>query len=222
MSDSELINAVSHEVRRRMAGQGAGHGLDHVARVVNLASQLQHKEGGEPTVIALAAWLHDVGDAKLWDGIERGEELSREILHQCSASAERIEQVVDIVDKISFRKNCPVDQLSWEAKIVQDADRLEALGAIGIVRTIEYGAHRQRPFYADDQDLETSHCGLAHFYQKLFKLPALLNTLTAREMAARRVAFMQQFVAQFMEEWCVSQQPAEVVGDDAGGGGHVE
>ena len=133
----ELIDAVAAEVRVRLDGQGAGHGIDHVQRVVNLAKQLHEREGGDGTAIVLAAWLHDVGDAKFWGGVERGAELSREILVQCGASAELVDDVCDIVDKISFRKGVAADQLTWEGKIVQDADRIEALGAIGIVRTIE-------------------------------------------------------------------------------------
>jgi uncharacterized protein len=208
MTDAELIDAVAGEVKRRMAGQEAGHGIDHVTRVVNLARLLQEREGGDARVIALAAWLHDVGDAKFCNGVERGAELSREILHMFQASPATIAEVVEIVDRVSFRKGYAAEHLSWEGKIVQDADRLEALGAIGIVRTIEYGSHRGRPFYTTGEDMTTSQCGLAHFYQKLFKLPELLHTPTARQMAERRVAFMQQFVTQFMQEWQVAHDTA--------------
>lgn len=200
-----LIDAVQREVMLAMEGQQAGHGVDHVQRVVSLALQLQRCEGGNRTIIALAAWLHDVGDAKFCDGVERGAELSAEILQRCAAPPELIQPVVEVVDTISFRKAFDRSQLSWEAKIVQDADRLEALGAIGIVRTIEYGAHRNRPFYLPGEDMATSQCSLGHFYQKLFRLRGLMNTATARTIAERRELLMRQFVEKFLEEWSVAE-----------------
>lgn len=211
MDIAQSLDRVKLEVAERMRDQGAGHGLDHVRRVVNLSRQLQRSEGGDGLIIELAAWLHDVGDAKFWNGVERGDELSTEIMHTCHVPAAFAAQVIDIVNKISFRKQIPSNELSWEGKIVQDADRLDALGAIGIVRTIEYGAFANQPFYDPAQELHTSRSGLGHFYQKLFQLRELLNTATARLIAAQREAFMRQFVDQFLSEWRVAEEEEEEV-----------
>ena len=148
-------------VRERMAGQAAGHGMDHVLRVLGSARKIQAEAGGDLQVVELAALLHDVGDAKFHDGVERSAEFAREILGGLGADDELIEHIAHIVDNISFRKGPSAKPLSLEGQVVQDADRLDALGAIGIVRTIEYGAAFGQPFYlADAGDAKT---GVGHF-----------------------------------------------------------
>jgi uncharacterized protein len=193
-----LVEKVEEIVRERMVGQAAGHGMDHVLRVLASARKIQAVTGGDAEVIELAVLLHDVGDAKFHDGVERSAEFAREILGGLGASEELIEHVAHIVDNISFRKGVDASELSLEGKIVQDADRLDALGAIGIVRTIEYGAAFGQPFYLPNAgDAKT---GVGHFHEKLFKLKDLLNTNAARQMAEEREAFMRTFLAQFMRE----------------------
>lgn len=185
-------------VRERMAGQAAGHGMDHVLRVLGSARKIQAEAGGELQVVELAALLHDVGDAKFHDGVERSAEFAREILGGLGADDELIEHVAHIVDNISFRKGQSAKPLSLEGQVVQDADRLDALGAIGIVRTIEYGAAFGQPFYlANAGDAKT---GVGHFHDKLFKLKSLMNTDAGRRMAEDREAFMRTFLDQFMRE----------------------
>ncbi|QDV24731.1 putative hydrolase [Aureliella helgolandensis] len=187
----------------RMQGQQAGHGFDHVSRVLRTARQIQTETGGSRLVVDLAALLHDVGDAKFHDGLERSAEFSREILSAQGVPQEIVEHVTHIVDNISFRKGVPADQLSLEGKIVQDADRLDALGAIGIVRTIEYGAAKGQPFYLPSQRdaaSPTAPTGVGHFHEKLFKLRALLNTEPARIIALQREEFMRSFLDQFFLE----------------------
>ncbi len=191
-----IVDAVRDRVRVRLDGQGAGHGMDHIARVHATACKLVVSEGGDRFVIELAAWLHDVGDAKFNDGEELSGQYSREILAEFEIDESLIGHVVSIVDCISFRKRTPIDQLSHEAKIVQDADRLDALGAVGIVRTIEYGAVKNQPFYEDD----LSRCGLGHFFEKLFKLHDLMNTEAARREAVEREKIMHQFLDQYCTE----------------------
>ncbi|WP_146394001.1 HD domain-containing protein [Allorhodopirellula solitaria] len=195
-------------VRQRMDGQAAGHGMDHVLRVLASARAIRAETGGELEIIELAALLHDVGDAKFHHGLERSAEFAREILSGLGAGDGVIEQVAHIVDNISFRKGVDASELSLEGKIVQDADRLDALGAIGIVRTIEYGAAPPpgvpvQPFYVSDAgDTKTGpvKTGVGHFHEKLFKLKDLLNTDAARQMAAERESFMRRFLDQFMRE----------------------
>jgi len=179
----QLVKQTEAVVRERMSGQAAGHGMDHVLRVLASARAIQSEVGGDLETIELAALLHDVGDTKFHDGVERSADFAREILSGLGASEDLIEHVAHIVDKISFRKGESAKPLSLEGQAVQDADRLDALGAIGIVRMIEYGAAPPngvpaQPFYlADAGDAKT---GFGHFHNKLFKLKSLMNTDAGR------------------------------------------
>ena len=196
--NQHLVAETESIVRERMGSQAAGHGMDHVLRVLSSARTIQAETNGDLAIIELAALLHDVGDAKFHEGVERSAEFAREILGGLSADQDVIEHVAHIVDNISFRKGESARPLSLEGKVVQDADRLDALGAIGIVRTIEYGAVLGQPFYlAEAGDAKT---GVGHFHEKLFKLKELLNTDAARRMAEEREAFMQTFLDQYMSE----------------------
>jgi len=198
MSNVALVVKTESIVRGRLAGQVAGHGMDHVLRVLRTSREIHAEVGGELVVVELAAILHDVGDAKFHDGKERSAEFSREILGGLGANPELIEHVAYIVDNLSFRKGAAAKPLSLEGMVVQDADRLDALGAIGIVRTIEFGAVFGQPFYlANASDSKT---GVEHFHDKLFKLKSLMNTDAGRRMAEGREAFMRTFLDQFMCE----------------------
>jgi uncharacterized protein len=202
--DTNAMNNAIEELLRivtqRMSSRGAGHGMDHVLRVLRIARLIQTEVGGDLPIIEMAAILHDVGDAKFHQGAERSADYSREILSGLDVASGTIEKVVSIVDKISFRQGIDGSELSHEGQIVQDADRLDALGAIGIVRTIEYGASVGQPFFLPDMDLAESQTGIGHFYQKLFKLRARLNTEPAKRMAKDREQFMHLFVNQFLQE----------------------
>jgi uncharacterized protein len=200
-AEQNCVAQVEQLVIEQMGLQQAGHGIDHVQRVVRLSRQLHSEVGGNRFVIELAAWLHDIGDAKFCQGVERSAERSRELLSKLSVAPVVIEHVATIVDSISFRKSIDRSTLTLEGKIVQDADRLDALGAIGIVRTIEYGAACGQPFYLPHEDPAESKSGIGHFYQKLFKLRELLNTEPAKRLALEREQFMQQFVTQFLSEY---------------------
>ncbi|TWT51008.1 putative hydrolase [Rubripirellula amarantea] len=194
----QLVKQTEAVVRERMSGQAAGHGMDHVLRVLASARAIQSEVGGDLQIVELSALLHDVGDAKFHDGVERSAEFAREILSSIGAGDDLIEHVAHIVDNISFRKGDSAKPLSLEGQVVQDADRLDALGAIGIVRTIEYGAAFDQPFYRPDAvDAKT---GVGHFHEKLFKLKSLMNTDAGRRMAGDREAFMRTFLDQFMRE----------------------
>lgn len=200
--NSQLVPQTEAVVRQRMSGQAAGHGMDHVLRVLDSARTIQSETGGDLIIVELASLLHDVGDAKFHGGIERSAEFSREILGELGADQETVEHVAHIVDNISFRKGVDSSELSLEGRIVQDADRLDALGAIGIVRTIEYGAAFDQPFHlpGDDGSNPTAKTGIGHFHEKLFKLKSLMNTDAARRLAQEREAFMRTFIDQFLRE----------------------
>jgi uncharacterized protein len=197
---SNVLIATESAVTKMLGNQRAGHDMDHVRRVVANARWIQQQIGGDPFVIELAAWLHDVGDAKFHGGQERSGTRSREILEDLAVEADVVGHVVAIVDNISFRKGTDAKKLSKEGQIVQDADRLDAIGAVGIVRTIEYGAAIGQAFYHGDT---TAHgpTGIQHFHDKLFKLTELMNTEPARQMAQNREEFMRSFLEQFLAEW---------------------
>lgn len=194
------VEQTATRVRERLAGQQAGHGMDHTLRVLKSAREIQSSAGGDRFIVELAALLHDVGDAKFHEGLERSAEFSREILSDLKVPTDVIAHVAHIVDNISFRKGVDPNSLTLEGKIVQDADRLDALGAIGVVRTIEYGAMMGQPFHEIGCDPESAKTGVGHFYQKLFKLSGLLNTDAARRMAGQREEFMRNFLDQFFQE----------------------
>ncbi|KAA5539466.1 HD domain-containing protein [Roseiconus nitratireducens] len=204
MKSEEIVARTRAEVQRRLAGQGAGHGFDHVERVLVSARRIQRETGGDPFVIELAVLLHDVGDAKFHDGVERSGQFAREILNELDVDNAVIEKVVHIVDNVSFRKRSTAAALSLEGQVVQDADRLDALGAIGIVRTIEYGASVGQPFYVAGDP--TAKSGFAHFGEKLFKLRDLMNTQAGRHMSRQREEFMRTFLNQFLAECGESQE----------------
>ncbi len=194
----QLVRDTEAIVAQRMAGQAAGHAMDHVLRVLKSARSIQLEAGGDLMVVELAALLHDIGDAKFHDGVERSGEFARGILAERGAPQDTIDHVAEIVDNLSFRKRHSAKPLSLEGQIVQDADRLEALGAIGVVRTIEYGAAVGQPFYQPDASLAKT--GVGHFHEKLFKLKSLMNTESGRQLAEGRESFMRQFLDQFLAE----------------------
>ena len=207
LSHRELIEQVSSIVRSRLAEQGAGHGYDHIQRVWKTACHLQGICGGNLLVIELAALLHDIGDAKFHHGKECSKKFSVEILNDLGADEVTVNHVAQIVDNISFRKRASAEVLSLEGQVVQDADRLDALGAIGIVRTIEFGVAFDQPFYDAEparHNAEQKKTGVGHFHEKLFKLRNLMNTDAGREMAKTREDFMRSFLAQFELE-CTGQ-----------------
>ncbi|QDV69352.1 putative hydrolase [Rosistilla carotiformis] len=197
----QCVEAVEQIVCQRMAGQAAGHDFDHVLRVRHAAQSLQAEVGGDRFVIELAALLHDIGDAKFQGGIERSGEFTQQILAEQPVASPVIPRVVEIVETISFRKRTDRSTLTLEAQIVQDADRLDALGAVGIVRTIEYGATVGQPFHCSQTESEPRPTGIDHFHEKLFRLTDLMNTDPARRIARQRHAFMQSFLDQYLREW---------------------
>lgn len=207
---SNVISQVRGIVQQRLRNQGAGHGFDHVQRVVKSARIIHASVGGDLFVIELAALLHDIGDAKFHDGQERSAEFTIEILQNLEVDAECTAHVAAIVDNVSFRKRDIAEKLTLEGQVVQDADRLDALGAIGIVRTIEYGAAFGQPFHSTDNVEQQT--GINHFHEKLFKLRGLMNTSAAYEMATQREGIMRAFLAQYLDE-CAATDPS--VGDSS-------
>jgi len=198
MPPENLIEIIQRQVQDFLSTQSAGHGWDHIHRVRRTAMSIHAEEGGDPCVVELAALLHDIGDAKFNDGQERSGELAHGMLQKHQVDPNTIRHIVHIIENLSFRKRDQAEPLSHEGKIVQDADRLDALGAIGIVRTIEYGEYKSQPFFDNEKPLAPS--GALHFKEKLFKLKDLLNTASARRIADQRVDFMRLFLQHYFDE----------------------
>lgn len=190
-----LINTYAF-VKKEFLGEGTGHDYFHLKRVVENALKIGKAENANLFLVELSAWLHDVGDYKLHDGVDRSEELVKEFLLTQNLSDELIDKVNEIISQVSFSKANSVTSL--EAKVVQDADRLDAIGAIGIARAFAFGGSRGRELWNPDQPESTS---VQHFYDKLLKLKDLMNTETAKVIAEKRHRFLEEFLDQFYEEW---------------------
>src|SRR5690606_37816327 len=190
-----LINTQAF-VKKEFFGERTGHDYFHLKRVVENALKIGKAENADLRWVELSAWLHDVGDYKLHDGVDRSEELVKEFLLTQNLSDELIHKVNEIISQVSFSKANPVTSL--EAKVVQDADRLDALGAIGVARAFAYGGSKGRELWNPDQPESTT---VQHFYDKLLKLKDLMNTQTAKVMAEKRHRFLEEFLDQFYEEW---------------------
>lgn len=196
MNPKEILKSTQIFIKNQFSGETTGHDYYHIQRVVKTARKIASEENADLFLVELAAWLHDVGDYKLHDGMDKSEELISEFLFELNLPKETISKIIEIVSQVSFSKgNTPT---SLEAKIVQDADRLDALGAIGLARTFAYGGSKQREIYNPENPEETS---IQHFYDKLLKLKDLMNTNSAKKIAEERHQFLEEFLNRFYEEW---------------------
>jgi uncharacterized protein len=205
MSDSDLISRTAAYVRQTLAADSS-HDWFHVERVWRNSQAIGQEEGADLTVVELAALLHDIADWKFHGGDEAiGPRMAREWMASQHVPAETIEHVCDIIAKLSFKgAGVKTDMPSLEGAIVQDADRLDAIGAIGVARAFSYGGHAGRAIYKNNKGPTINH-----FYEKLLLLKDRMNTRTGRRLAAQRHEFMEQFLAQFFAEWGVEQESAK-------------
>jgi len=195
--EEQYLDEAKDFVIELLSKDTSGHDYHHIRRVVKNAKELLAEEPkADEFVTLMAAWLHDVDDPKISQSVDKRAAL---FLSSLEVSLKIVERILEIVENISFskQKNSP-KELSLEGKIVQDADRLDALGAIGIARTFAYGGSKGRPIYLGDDDDDSS---LAHFHQKLLKLVDLMNTDKAKEIAKKRHELMLLFVNEFYQEW---------------------
>lgn len=197
MNKQDILTATQAYIRRTFLDEGTGHDYFHIERVVINARKILEKENADPFLVELAAWVHDVGDYKLHDGVDKSKELITQFLQSLNVDEETIERVNEIVSQVSFSKgNVPT---SIEAEIVQDADRLDAIGAVGIARCFAYGGSVGSILY-NPEDQSKNASSIQHFYDKLFTLKDLINTKTAKEIAEERHAYMEDFIQQFYRE----------------------
>lgn len=212
----ELINKTIELVKEKLEGTESGHDWFHIERVWKLSLKIQEKEGGDRLIIELAALLHDIADPKFHNGDETiASRIVQEFLSEQEVDSETIEKVIFIIENMSFknRDDAPAN-LPLELKIVQDADRLDAIGAIGIARTFNFGGYKNNLMYHPDiepklnqtkeQYKKSNGTTINHFYEKLLLLKDLLNTETAKKIANHRHQFMLQFLDEFYKEWNVN------------------
>jgi len=213
MSDAALIHATINFVKQQLAGAEGGHDWFHIERVYNNALLIANGEECNLTVVKLGALLHDIADSKFHNGDETvGPRVATEFLEAQHVPQDVIEHVVNIIENISFKGgNFDKTFKSVELDIVQDADRLDALGAIGIARAFNYGGFKGRAMHDPSVDPQfnmtkeqykaSTAPTINHFYEKLLLLKDKMNTETGKKIALGRHQFMETFLAQFYAEW---------------------
>jgi Predicted HD superfamily hydrolase len=212
MNQQEFIEKTEKYVETEFRGDGSGHDWFHIVRVRNMAVRIAQKEGGDLFVVEMAALLHDLDDWKLVKHDEDKNSRVSEWLTTLGLAHDISGKILSVIDEVSFKGaevETPVS--SVEAAIVQDADRLDAIGAIGIARTFAYGGHKNRLIY-DPEIVPVSHSSfqeyksntaptINHFYEKLLLLKDRMNTESGRDIAEKRHKFMADYLDHFFDEW---------------------
>ncbi|SMC35994.1 HD domain-containing protein [Moheibacter sediminis] len=196
MNEIEILQKTQEFIFKGFTGEGTGHDYFHIERVVKVAKRIAREEDADLFLVELAAWLHDVGDYKLHGGVDKSSELITEFLSELNVSQEIIYKTISIVSQVSFSKGKTAESL--EAQIVQDADRLDAIGAIGLARVFAYGGSKEREIWNPENPEMTT---VQHFYDKLLKLKDLMNTNSARKIAEERHQYLEEFLGRFYKEW---------------------
>lgn len=221
--EAKVIQLAEEYVKKELANNDASHDYAHIERVVNMAKKLARLEKvtdeQELQVITLAALLHDVHDYKYSGSENAGVIAISQFLNEIQYSSQLIDQIVYIVGNLSFKNELSSDKKQVNAErekslaIVQDADRLDAIGAIGIARCMAYSGAKNRPIYDPSippqvdiskeayMSADKKDTAINHFYEKLFKLKDLMKTEAGKLIAAKRHKFMEDYVAQFLNEW---------------------
>ncbi|HJS01109.1 MAG TPA: HD domain-containing protein [Flavobacterium sp.] len=208
-----LIDNTILFVKEKLQNAEGGHDWFHIERVYKNALLIAKDEDCNLEIVKLGALLHDIADSKFHNGDEKiGPKVARDFLVNQKVDENTIAHVIAIIDNISFKGgNFEKKFTSKELDIVQDADRLDALGAIGIARTFNYGGFKNRPIYnpniqpnlnmSKEEYKKSEAPTLNHFYEKLLLLKDKMNTETGKKLAKERHAFMENFLAQFYAEW---------------------
>ena len=208
MKKDIIISKTKSFVKDKLSGEGSGHDWFHIERVYNIATYILEKEGGDEFIVKMASLLHDIDDWKF----SENKNTTIDFLKSLNIDDEYINKIVTIINTMSY-KGGVVDstQHTLEGKIVQDADRLDAIGAIGIARTFAYGGNKNRVLYdpsikpmeynSTEEVKNSNNHTINHFYEKLLKLKDLMNTDTAKQIAKERHRFMELFLDEFFYEW---------------------
>ena len=207
----QLVQNATKFIKEVFQNDFSGHDFFHSMRVYRTAMKIAPAEHADMEVVALAALLHDVDDRKLSPMTAEKKENAARFMRSQNVPESEIRQVCQIIDEVSFKGTDSVRPSTPEGKCVQDADRLDALGAIGIARTFAYGGNHNRAIYDPElpprtamnqaQYYSSKSTSLSHFYEKLFLLEGMMNTETGKAIARKRTQYMQQFVDEFLNEW---------------------
>lgn len=211
MTDQEKIFKIEEWVKNQLLHETTGHDWYHIERVTNLAKDLLKYEKANEFIVITASLLHDIADDKLVEDTDEAYKQIEAFLLQLEVSHQDIATIMEIIKTISFKGGHGKPLTTIEAKIVQDADRLDALGAIGIARTFQYGGAKGQAMYDPNIDVrkgmaaqeyrQGKSTSINHFYEKLLLLKDMLNTARAVQLAEEREDFMRLFLIQFFKEW---------------------
>jgi uncharacterized protein len=213
MDKESVIRKTEEHIKNKLSGESSGHDWWHVYRVWKMAINICKEEKADLFVVQLASLLHDISDWKFNSGDDDvGPKLAREWLEKMQVDEETISHVCIIIKEMSFKgADVPSQMKTKEGMIVQDADRLDAIGAMGIARTFAYGGHKGREIYnpnikpkrhkSFEEYKNNKSPTINHFYEKLLLLKDLMNTKTGKKIAEERHEFMKQFLDRFFNEW---------------------
>ena len=212
MTQNDIIQKTSAYIKQEFSDDSSGHDWWHIYRVWKNAIAICEQERADRFTVELAALLHDLDDWKFNENEDETPNRAKVWMESCNVNSEMIEKVCEIIMHISYKGAQVENKMkSLEGLIVQDADRLDAIGAIGIGRAFAYGGYKNRPMY-DPERLNKMHASfeeyknsksatINHFYEKLLLLKDMMNTTTAKRIAEQRHEVMLSFLSQFMNEW---------------------
>lgn len=212
-NNAQIIQKTADFVQEELRGAEAGHDWWHILRVWNNTRLILRGQNADAFVCELAALLHDIADAKFHNGNEEiGPQIAQDFLEKEGVHRATIKHIVQIIRHMSFKTSLGKTNFSsLEMQIVQDADRLDAMGALGIARAFNYGGYKNREIYnpeippvehlSKDTYKNSTAPTINHFYEKLLRLKELMNTDSAKKIAEQRHAFMETFLQQFYAEW---------------------
>ena len=218
MDKEQIIAETTEFVQQKLKDAEGGHDWFHIQRVLKNAREIAAGEDVNLFVVELGALLHDIADYKFHNGDETvGPKIARDFLERKKVSETIIQHVENIINWVSFKGGNEQQTFnSPELQVVQDADRLDALGAIGIARTFNYGGFKNRPLFDPDikpnlnmskeEYKKSTAPTINHFYEKLLLLKDRMNTNTGKKLAAERHEFMEHFLKEFYEEWGITSQ----------------
>ena len=213
MTSKDQITKTIAFVKEQLANAEGGHDWFHIERVYKNSLLISKNENVDVFIVQLGALLHDIADSKFHNGDETvGPKVAREFLFNINVDSKAIEHVIKIIENISFKGGNEIQKFkSPELDVVQDADRLDALGAIGIARTFNYGGFKNRTLFDPDikpnlnmseEEYKASTAPtINHFYEKLLLLKGKMNTKTGKQIAEKRHKFMELYLEQFYAEW---------------------
>ena len=209
--DKTIIDDAIAYVKDIFQNDHSGHDYFHTLRVYKMATHIAEQENADLLIVQLSALLHDVDDIKLSPETYANKDRAAAFLREHGCPESTISMICDLIDEVSFRGTDSVVPKTMEGKCVQDADRLDAIGAIGIARAFTYGGSHDRILYDPEikpvmnmnGDEYRNHISttINHFYEKLFQLKDMMNTDAAKKIAEQREQYMKEYITEFLDEW---------------------